>query len=320
MLTRNVLTALTLAIAAAPSLVHAQAQNYPSRPIRIIVPSSPGGGLDFVARATGQHLTAAWGQSVVIDNRAGAGGTIGPDIVAKAPPDGHTLLIVSATFAVNPSVYQKLPYDSVKDFSPIVLATVQPQVLVVHPSVPARNVKDFVALAKSKPGSLNYSSPGDGTLSQLVFELFKSVAGVDIVHIPYKGAGLSMTAVVGGETQASTASAPSTLPHVVSGRLRAIASTGPRRSPAIPDVPTMTESGLPGATITGWFAFLTSPNTPRPIVDKLNAELTRILNSPQMKETLAREGSEPSGGTPEQLKTHLENEISRLAKLIKNKR
>ncbi|HWI15036.1 MAG TPA: tripartite tricarboxylate transporter substrate-binding protein, partial [Burkholderiales bacterium] len=203
---RHVCRAVAVALLAVAS---AFAQDrYPVRPIRIVVPSSPGGGLDFVARAVGQQLTAAWGQSVVIDNRAGAGGTIGPDLVAKAAPDGYTLLIVSASFAVNPSVYPRLPYDTVHDFAPVIQATSQPQVLVVHPSVTARSVKEFVALAKSRPGQLNYSSPGEGTLSQLTFELFKRAAGVDIQHIPYKGAGLSMTAVVGGEVQGSSASAP----------------------------------------------------------------------------------------------------------------
>jgi tripartite-type tricarboxylate transporter receptor subunit TctC len=305
---------------------HAQAaatgagQAYPTKPIRVIVPSSPGGGLDFVSRAVGQQLTASWGQSVVIDNRAGAGGTLGPELVARAAPDGYTLLIVSASFAVNPSVYTRLPYDTLKDFAPITLATTQPQVLVVHPAVAARSLKEWIALAKAKPGQLNYSSPGDGTLSQLAFELFKMAAGVNVMHIPYKGAGLSMTAVVGGETQASTGSAVTMLPHVNSGRLRALASTGRKRSPALPDVPTMAEQGLPDATINGWYAFLTAPRTPRPIIDKLNAELGRILQSPQVREVLAREGSEPAVGTPEQLGVFLADEVARLGKIVRASR
>lgn len=281
------------------------------------MPSSPGGGLDFVARATGQRLTASWGQSVVIDNRSGAGGTIGPDLVAKAAPDGYTLLIVSATFAVNPSVYPKLPYDSIKDFAPVILATTQPQVLVVHPAVAARSVKEFVALAQAKPGQLNYASPGAGTLSQLTFELFKAAAGVNIVHVPYKGAGLSMAALVSGETQASTGSAVSAQPHVRSGRLRALATTGTRRSPAMPEVPTMAEQGLPDATITGWYAFLAPARTPRAIVDQLNAEFTRVLQLPEIRDQLAKEGSEPALGTPEQLGKHLAAEIQRLGRIVK---
>jgi len=306
-----------LAIAAVGWVSVANAQSYPTKPIRVIVPSSPGGGLDFVSRAVGQQLTAAWGQSVVIDNRAGAGGTLGPELVARAVPDGYTLLIVSASFAVNPSVYAKLPYDTLKDFAPITLATTQPQVMVVHPNIAARSLKEFIALAKAKPGQLNYSSPGDGTLSQLAFELFKQASGVNIVHIPYKGAGLSMTAALAGETQASSGSAVTMLPHVTSGRLRAIASTGKKRSPALPDVPTMTEQGLPDATIVGWFAFLTAPRTPRPIIDKLNAELGRILQSQQVREVLAREGSEPSVSTPEQLGAFMADEVARLGKIVK---
>ena len=190
------------------SAVASQAQvlTYPTKPIRIVVPSSPGGGLDLVSRAVGQQLTSTWGQSVIVDNHAGAGGTIGPDIVAKSAPDGYTLLIASASFAVNYSVYPNLPYDSIKDFAPVILATTQPQVLVVHPSLPVRSLREFVALAKSRPGRLNYSSPGAGTMSQLTFELFKSAAGVKIEHIPYKGAGLSMVATLSGETQTSTGS------------------------------------------------------------------------------------------------------------------
>jgi tripartite-type tricarboxylate transporter receptor subunit TctC len=314
---RTLSMAAAIVAAAAAPWAAAQAPAYPVKPIRIIVPSSPGGGLDFVARAVGQQLTAAWGQSVVVDNRAGAGGTIGPDLVAKGAPDGYTLLIVSATFAVNPAVYPKLPYDSLRDFAPVVLATSQPQVLVVHPAVAARSIKELVALAKAKPGQLNYASPGGGTLSQLTFELFKSAAGVDIVHVPYKGAGLSMTAVVSGETQASTGSTVSAQAHVKSGRLRALATTGLRRSPAMPEVPTMAEQGLPAATITGWYAFLAPARTPRPVVDKLNAEIGRILQLPEIREQLAREGSEPAPGTPEQLARHLATEIARLGKIAK---
>jgi tripartite-type tricarboxylate transporter receptor subunit TctC len=321
MSSRNVTNGAALAAAAVLATLSqfatAQGAPYPLRPIRVIVPSSPGGGLDIVARAVGQQLSAAWGQSVVIDNRAGAGGTIGPDIVAKAPPDGHTLLIVSATFAVNPSVYPKLPYDSLKDFTPVILATTQPQVLAVHPSVAARSIKELVALAKAQPGRLNYSSPGDGTLSQLAFELFKGAAGVDIVHIPYKGSSVSMTAVVSGETQATTGSVVTVLPHVGSGRLRALASSGKRRTPALPDVPTMAEQGLPGATVSGWYAYLAPPRTPRPIVDKLNAEFTRILQSPQIREQLARDGSEAAPGTPEELRQHIAAEIERLGKVVR---
>jgi tripartite-type tricarboxylate transporter receptor subunit TctC len=313
------MAAASLAAIAAHAQMQAQ-QTYPAKPIRIIVPSSPGGGLDFVSRAVGQQLTAAWGHSVVIDNRAGAGGTLGPEIVARAAPDGYTLLIVSGTFAVNPSAYPKLPYDTLKDFAPITQATTQPQVMVVHPSIAARNVKELAALAKAKPGQLNYSSPGDGTLSQLAFELFKMTAGVNIVQIPYKGAGLSVTAVVGGEVQASSGSAVTMSPHVASGRLRAVASTGKRRSTALPDVPTMAEQGLPEATISGWYAFLAPARTPAAVVQKLNTEMGRILHTKEMRELLAREGSEPVTGTPAELAAHIAEEVARLAKIVKASR
>lgn len=313
---RRLLAAISIAAAAAHAPVHAQ-QAYPSKPIRIIVPSSPGGGLDFVSRAVGQQLTAAWGHSVVVDNRAGAGGTLGPELVARAAPDGYTLLIVSASFAVNPSAYPKLPYDTLKDFAPITQATSQAQVLVVHPSAAARNVKELVALAKAKPGQLNYASPGDGTLSQLAFELFKMTAGVNIVHIPYKGAGASMTATVAGEVHASSGSTVTMSPHVLSGRLRGIASTGTRRSTALPDLPTMAEQGLPEATLTGWYAFLAPARTPASIVQKLNAEITRILHAKEMRDILAREGSEPATGTPDQLNAYIAGEVMRLAKIVR---
>jgi tripartite-type tricarboxylate transporter receptor subunit TctC len=315
---RSFSTCLCGAALALASAFPAHAQNsYPTRPIRIVVPSSPGGGLDFIARTVGQRLTTAWGQTVVADNRAGAGGTLGPDLVAKAAPDGYTLLVVSGSFAVNPSVYKKLPYDSIKDFAPVILATTQPQVLVVNANVPAKSLREFIALAKAKPGALNYASPGGGTLSQLTFELFKSAAGVNIVHVPYKGAGLSMAAVVSGETQASTGSTLSALPHLQSGKLRALATSGSRRSPALPEVPTMVEQGLAGATITGWYAFLAPAHTPRPIVDKLNAELARILQQPDVRERLAREGSEPALGSPEQLGKHIATEIERLGRIVR---
>jgi tripartite-type tricarboxylate transporter receptor subunit TctC len=312
---RRLLIGISLALSGSP--VAAQVTSYPTKPIRIVVASSPGGGLDIVARGVGQQLTAAWGQSVVIDNRSGASGTIGAELVARAAPDGYTLLIVSASYAVNPSVYPKLPYDSIRDFAPIIQATTQPQVLAVHPSVAARSLKEFVALAKAAPGRLNYSSPGDGSLSQLAFELFKRTAGLEIQHIPYKGAGLSTTALASGEVQVSSASAVSMLPHVKSGRIRPLASTGTRRVPALPDVPTMTEQGYPGATISGWYAFFAPARTPRVIIDRLNAELARILQSPHMHEQLAREGSEPAPGTPEQLARHLAAEIARLGALVK---
>jgi tripartite-type tricarboxylate transporter receptor subunit TctC len=306
-----------IGIGAVCAAAQAQAQDkFPSRPLRIVVPSSPGGGLDVTARTMAQHLTLAWGQSVVVDNRAGAGGTLGPDLVAKAAPDGHTILIVSGTFAVNAIAYPKLPYHSVKDFAPITLATTQAQA-GINAGVPTRNMKEFIAYAKSQPGKLNYSPPGVGTYSQLAFELFNSAAGLDIVHVPYKGAGLSVAAAVGGETQAVNGSTVTLLPHVKSGKLRALATTGKQRASVFPDVPTMIEHGLAGATAEGWFGFLVPAKTPAAVVTALNREFTRVLRLPEVREQLMRDGSVPVASTPEEFYAHLTGEIARLEKPVR---
>lgn len=292
-------------------------EKFPSRPLRIVVPSSPGGGLDVTARTMAQHLSPAWGQSVVVDNRAGAGGTLGPDLVAKSAPDGYTILIVSSTYAVNAIAYPKLPYHSVKDFAPITLATTQPQVTGINAAVPARNMKEFIAYAKGVPGKLNYSSPGVGTYSQLAFELFKAASGLDIVHVPYKGSGLSVAAAVAGETQAVNGSTVTLLPHVKSGKLRALGTTGKQRASVFPDVPTMIEHGLPGATAEGWFGFLVPAKTPPAIVAALNREFTRVLRLPEVREQLTRDGAIPIASTPEEFYAHLTGEIARLEKPVK---
>jgi tripartite-type tricarboxylate transporter receptor subunit TctC len=313
---RNAAAVLAITAFGATVPVHAQ-DKFPSRPLRIVVPSSPGGGLDVTARTMGQHLSLAWGQSVVVDNRAGAGGTLGPDLVAKAAPDGYTILIVSSTYAVNAIAYPKLPYHSVNDFAPITLATTQSQVTGINAAVPARNMKEFIAYAKARPGKLNYSSPGVGTYSQLAFELFKSAAGLDIVHVPYKGAGLSVAAAVAGETQAVSGSTVTLLPHVKSGKLRALGTTGKERASVFPDVPTMIEHGLPGATAEGWFGFLVPAKTPPAVVTALNKEFTRVLRLPEVREQLMRDGSVPVGSTPKEFYDHLTGEIARLEKPVK---
>lgn len=313
---RNAAAALAIGAIGVTATTHAQ-EKFPSRPLRIVVPSSPGGGLDVTARTMAQHLSPAWGQSVVVDNRAGAGGTLGPDLVAKAAPDGYTILIVSSTYAVNAIAYPKLPYHSVKDFAPITLATTQPQVTGINAAVPARNMKEFIAYAKGHPGKLNYSSPGVGTYSQLAFELFKAASGLDIVHVPYKGAGLSVAAAVAGETQAVNGSTVTLLPHVKSGKLRALGTTGKQRASVFPDVPTMIEHGLPGATAEGWFGFLVPAKTPPAIVTALNKEFTRVLRLPEVREQLTRDGSVPIASTPEEFHAHLTGEIARLEKPVK---
>ncbi len=314
---RNAAAVLAITAFGATAPVHAQ-DKFPSRPLRIVVPSSPGGGLDVTARTMGQHLSLAWGQSVVIDNRAGAGGTLGPDLVAKAAPDGYPILIVSSTYAVNAIASPKLPYHSVKDFAPITLATTQSQVTGINAAVPARNMKEFIAYAKARPGKLNYSSPGVGTYSQLAFELFKSAAALDIVHVPYKGAGLSVAAAVAGETQAVNGSTVTLLPHVKSGKLRALGTTGKERASVFPDVPTMIEHGLPGATAEGWFGFLVPAKTPPAIVTALNKEFTRVLRLPEVREQLMRDGAVPVASTPKEFYDHLTGEIARLEKPVKD--
>jgi len=308
--------AALIAVAAASCTAFAQ-DKFPSRPLRIVVPSSPGGGLDVTARTMAHHLSAAWGQSVVVDNRAGAGGTMGPDLVAKSAPDGYTILIVSSTYAVNAIAYPKLPYHSVKDFTPITLATTQSQVTGINAGVPARNMKEFVAYAKERPGKLNFSSPGIGTYSQLAFELLKVAAGIDVVHVPYKGAGLSVAAAVAGETQAVNGSTVTLLPHVKSGKLRALGTTGKKRAAVFPDVPTMIEHGYPSATAEGWFGFLVAAKTPSVVVAALNKEFARVLQLPEVREQLMRDGSEPVGSTPEEFHKHLVSEIQRLEKPVK---
>ncbi len=293
------------------------AQDYPIKPIRIIVPSSAGGGLDFVSRAFGKYLTQAWGQPIVVDNRAGAGGTLGPELVARSAPDGYTLMLVSATFAVNASAYPHLPYDTTKDFSAISQVTSQPQVLVVHASVPVNTVKAFADLVRTKPGQFNYASPGEGTLSQLTFELLKKSLGIDVLQIPYKGAGASVGALIAGEVQASSGSIVTMLPHIHSGRIKALATTGPNRSLALPEVMSVAEQGFPQATITGWYAFLAPAKTPETVINRLNVQMNQILLLKDMREILAREGSEPVQGTPQKLTAFLKDEIKRLSLIVK---
>lgn len=242
---------------------------------------------------------------------------MGPDLVAKAIPDGYTILIVSSTYAVNALVYPKLPYHSVKDFAPVTLATTQAQVMGINAGVPTRTMKEFIAYTRERPGKLNYSSPGIGTYSQLAFEMFKTAAGLDIVHVPYKGAGLSVAAAVSGETQAVNGSTVTLLPHVKSGKVRALGTTGKKRAPVFPDVPTMIEHGLPGATAEGWFGFLVPAKTPPAVIAALNKEFTRVLKLPEVKDQLMRDGSEPVGSTPEEFGKHLVTEIQRLEKPVK---
>jgi tripartite-type tricarboxylate transporter receptor subunit TctC len=302
-----------------PLAATAQTAAYPSKPVRLIVPAAPGGGADFLARIVGTRLQEQTGQSFVIDNRAGASGTIAADLTAKSPADGYTLLLGQSTsIAIAPHLYQKLPYDTMRDLKPVTLVAEVPNMLVVHPSVPASSVREFIALAKAKPGTLNFGSAGNGAPSHLAGEMFKGAAGVDLVHVPYKGAGPATNDLVAGQIQVMFAPMVAVLPQVKAGKLRALAVTSAKRSPAVPDVPTLAESGLNGFAIVSWFGFFVPAATPQPIVDKLFQETVKALKNPDTIERFAKEGAEPEGLTPAQFATYVQQESARYAKVLKD--
>jgi len=291
---------------------------YPDRPIRFIVPLAPGGAVDIAARAVAQELTASLRQQVVVDNRAGGGGNIGAEIVAKAPPDGYTMVMGSSSnFGVNPTLYKNLSYDAVRDFTPVSLVSFAPNALYVHPSVPANTVKELVALAKAKPGTLNFASSGQGGSNHMAGELFKLVAGVDIVHVPYKGTGQALADTVGGQVQMQFGSVIAVLPHVKAGKLRALAVTVPRRVPALPQVPTMAEAGYPAVETTVWNGVLVPAKTPKPIVDRLNAEIVAGLRKPDVRERFAALGAEAIGSTSAEFGAHIKREIAKWGKVVR---
>jgi len=318
------LARLLLAVASAAvalSAHHAMAQgaaSYPGKPIKIVVPFPPGGATDILARAIGFELQKAWGQSVIIENKPGAGGNTGADLVAKSAPDGYTLLMGTVgTHAINMSLYAKMPYDAVKDFEPVVLVAGVPNLLVVHPSVNAKSVRELTALAKSQPGKLNVASSGNGTSIHLAAELYKQMAGVDILHVPYKGSSPAVADLLGGQVQLMFDNMPSALPHAKAGKLRALAVTSMKRSAALPDVPTMDEEGLTGFDATSWFGLLAPAGTPKDIVAKLNVASVKALASPEMRERLAAQGADPVGNTPEQFAAFIKSEIDKWAKIVK---
>ena len=292
----------------------ALAQPYPVRPVRVIVPSQAGGGADIVARIIGQKLTEVLGQQFVVDNRIGI---VGAEIVAKSVPDGHTLMFTTSALAVRASVYEKLPYDPLRDFQAITQALSQSNVLVVHPSVAAKNVKELVALAKSRPGQLNYGSGGNATTNPLAGELFKRLAGIDVVHVPYRGVPLAITDVIAGRVQYIFGSPVSTLPQVKEGKLRLLAVTTPKRTPALPDVPTIAEAGVPGYEFTGWMGLFATARTPRPIVERLHAETVKILRDPEMIRRLQVEAADPVGSTPAAFTAFMVEEIARWTKVAR---
>jgi tripartite-type tricarboxylate transporter receptor subunit TctC len=293
------------------------AQPYPVKPVRFVLPfGAPGGAPDITARLIAPKLTEAWGKQIVIEPRVGAGGTIGTEVVASAAPDGYTILLTSPSHAINVTLYSKLPYDAVNDFIPITQLVEVPNILVIHPSLPARTVKSLIALAKSKPGSLNYGSAGSGSSQHLAGELFKKMAGVDMVHIPYKGGGAVVVDIIAGQVQLTFGSSTS-LPYVRAGRLVALAVTSAQRVASLPNLPTIAESGLPGFEAAAWYALFAPARTPRFIVDKLHAEITRILKLPEVRERLAFETIQPVGSTPAEMTEFLRREIVKWGAIIK---
>jgi len=293
------------------------AQPYPTKPIRLIVPFAPGGGTDITARAIALKLTDALGQTVVVDNRAGANGTIGADIAAKAPPDGYTFSMISSSHSVNPSLMKKLPYDLVNDLAPVSQATTQPYALVLHPSVAAKSVKELIALARARPGTMNYGSSGTGGLSHLSGALLCSLAGLQITHVPYKGGAPALTDVLAGQIQMLFSTILQSQAQLKAGRLRALAVTTARRSPGAPDLPTMHEAGVTGYEVAGWYGMVAPLKTPREIIVRVNAEVVKALRSPDIRDKLAADGSEPVGSTPEQFGSHIRTEVAKWNKLIK---
>ena len=295
------------------------AQEYPSKPVRLIVPFAPGGGNDIVARAIAQQLSASLGRQFVVDNRAGAGGVVGAELAAKSPADGYTLFLGGVgSHAVNPNLHAKLPYDPVTDFAPITLIASAPSVLVVHPAVPARTIEEFTALAKANPGKLNFASNGNGSSAQLAAVLYESMAGVRMVHVPYKGLAPALADLLSGEVQLMFSSMVAIIPHIKTGRLRALAVTGRRRSPLLPEVPTLEESGLRGYEAGSWYGILAPAGTPPQIVAKLNAEIVQALQQPAIRERLAAEGAEAIGGTPGEFAAHINAELARVGKILRD--
>ncbi|HKU69859.1 MAG TPA: tripartite tricarboxylate transporter substrate binding protein [Burkholderiales bacterium] len=312
------LKTLVVLLAALAAAANAAEPAYPSRPVRVIAPSSPGSGIDFVGRTVSQGLSESIGQQFVVDNRAGAGGNIAAEVTAKAAPDGYTLFLATSTHVINVSLYRKLSYDILKEFAPVSRLTNGFYVIVVHPSVPAKNVKELIALAKARPGQLNFASAGNGNATHLAGELFKSIAQVDIVHVPYKGTGPALVDLVGGQVQIMFSNFTAALPHIKSGKLRAIAVSGEQRTPSAPDIPTVIESGLKGYTVTSWYGLVAPAHTPQPIIAKLNSEIAKVLKQPGIRDRLANDGAEPSSNTPAEFAALIRTELAKWEKVIKS--
>jgi tripartite-type tricarboxylate transporter receptor subunit TctC len=306
---------LLAALLASPS---AWGQAFPTKPVRFVVPFAPGGSTDTLARALGQKLSDGLGQQVVIDNRTGANGNIGMEIVAKAPPDGHSIVLgYIANVAIGPSLYEKLPFDPVRDYEAVTLLATSPNVLVAHPAVAVSSLKDVIALAKAKPGQLNYASASVASVGHLTGELLNQLAGIRMVHIAYKGSGQAVTDLLGGQIQLMFSGFSSVMPHIKSSKLRPIAQTGEKRSPALPEVPTIAESGFPKFEATAWYGVHAPAKTPKPIVTRLNAEFVKALKMPDVKERLNALGFELVGSTPEHYASYIKTEIRKWEKVVK---
>ena len=307
---------LCVSIALAPSALAQNTAHYPNKPIRLIIPFAPGGGTDIIGRLIGLDLTENLGQPVVIDNRGGSGGIVGTHLVAKADPDGYTVGLCSLGFAYAPALYAKLPYDSEKDLTPITQVATQPFVYTAHPSLGVNNMKELIALAKAKPGFIRYGSGGAGGASHLGTELLRNITGIELVHVPYKGTGPALSAAIGGEIQLQLIGMSSVVPHLKSGRLKLLAVSGAKRSPAAPDIPTVIESGIPGYVFDVWYGMLLPGRTPAAIVNKLNTEMNRALKNPSVAQRFAAAGLDVAGSSPEEFRKQIREEIVKWRKVV----
>jgi tripartite-type tricarboxylate transporter receptor subunit TctC len=307
-----------LAVMVMAAAGHAGAQSYPAKPIRLVAPSTPGDAPDVIARLVAERLSVALGQQVVVENRPGAGGVVGSEIVAKSAPDGYTLIMGNAgSHGINAAVYSKLPYDILKDFAPVSQIAIAPNIFVVNPALPVHTISEFIAYAKARPGQLSYASGGNGSSSHMSMELLKSMAGIDVVHVPYKGSTPALTDVISGQDAVMSVNMPPAVPHVKSGRLRALAVTTRARTPSMPELPTVGET-LPGYETVAWFGVLAPAGTPKDIVNRLSTEIAKIAQSPDMKERLAAMGAEPVGGTPEEFGVVMARDIAKWTALAKS--
>ena len=314
---RSIRWAVLLCAAAFTPIGYAAEANYPVRPIRIVTPYAPGGTTDILSRLVAQHLTQSLGQQVIVDNRAGGAAQIGSDIVAKAPPDGYTLMVTpSGSHTSNPSLYKKLPYDTVKDFAPITLIAWVTNLIVTHPSSPMNTLQDLITLAKKQPGKLTYASSGNGTVAHLSAELLKSIAGINLVHVPYKGGGPALAAIASNETTVMFAALPSATGFIQGKRIKALAVTSPKRAAALPDVPTVIEAGVPGIAVMEWYGILAPAGTPRAVINKLNAEVIKVIQKPDVRARMSDLGADPVGNSVAEFDKQIRDDIAMWSKVV----